>query len=75
MDPGEEAPRTLRKRRPRLVYLLLVVPYLGVLWVPFYNRTGPEFWGVPFFYWYQLFWIPLGAVLLYPVYRAVRDEP
>jgi hypothetical protein len=26
--------------------------------------------GIPFFYWYQLVWIPLGALLLYPIYRA-----
>lgn len=59
----------------RPVRLLLALPFIAVLWVPFYNRIGPELWGVPFFYWYQLFWIPLGALLLYPVYRAGRDDP
>ncbi len=64
-----------KRGRFRVVYLLLALPFAGVLWVPFYNHIGPELWGIPFFYWYQLFWIPLGAVLLYPVYRVTRDEP
>ena len=54
----------------RWVRLLLLVPFVAVLAVPLYNRIEPELWGVPFFYWYQMLWIPLGAVLLYPVYRA-----
>jgi len=39
------------------------------LWVPFYNRALPAIAGIPFFYWYQLLWIPLGALLLLLVYR------
>jgi hypothetical protein len=46
------------------------VPYLAVLWVPFYNRLDPELDGIPFFYWYQMLWIVLGAVVLIPVYLA-----
>jgi Protein of unknown function (DUF3311) len=41
--------------------LLLLIPFIAMLWVPFYNRTEPEFRGIPFFYWYQLGWILLGA--------------
>jgi Protein of unknown function (DUF3311) len=43
-----------------------------MLWVPSYNRAAPAFAGIPFFYWYQLLWIPLGSLLLFLVYRAVR---
>ena len=32
-----------------------------MLWVPFYNRVEPAMVGVPFFYWYQLCWIMIGA--------------
>lgn len=32
--------------------------------------TAPVLFGIPFFYWYQLLWIPLSAVLLYIVYRG-----
>jgi hypothetical protein len=56
----------------RAIRLLLLVPYLGLLWVPFYNRALPALFGIPFFYWYQLAWIPLGALLLLPIYRAER---
>jgi hypothetical protein len=54
--------------RARLHYLLLLVP-LVLLWVPFYNRIEPQFAGIPFFYWYQLVWIPIAVVLTWIVYR------
>jgi hypothetical protein len=53
---------------------LLIVPYAAVLWVPFYNRARPELFGIPFFYWYQLLWIPLGSVLLLLAYLASRQK-
>jgi len=57
-----------KKGRFHPVHLLLLVPYVFLLWVPSYNRIEPAWMGVPFFYWYQLLWIPLGALLLIPVY-------
>jgi hypothetical protein len=56
----------------RFVRLLLLVPYLALGWVPFYDRALPDIAGIPFFYWYQLAWIPLGALVLLPVYWAER---
>jgi hypothetical protein len=47
---------------------LLVIPFLGVLWVPFYNRIEPSLAGIPFFYWYQLAWVVLGAAVVLAVY-------
>jgi Protein of unknown function (DUF3311) len=36
----------------------------------------PELFGFPFFYWYQLAWVPLTAALTYLVYRKTRpSEP
>jgi Protein of unknown function (DUF3311) len=52
-------------------YVLLLVPYVALLWVPFYNRVDPTLFGFPFFYWYQLAWVPLSALLTYLVYRKV----
>ena len=52
----------------RPLYLLLVLPYIAMMWVPSYNRIEPEIAGVPFFYWYQLVWIVLGALLMLPIY-------
>jgi hypothetical protein len=57
-----------RRKRLFLVHLLLLVPYIAVLWVPFYNSAEPALYGVPFFYWYQMLWILLGVVTLVPVY-------
>jgi hypothetical protein len=54
----------------RPVHLLLLLPFIAMLWVALYNRAEPSIAGIPFFYWFQLLWIPLGALLLWPVYRA-----
>lgn len=51
------------------VYLFLALPYIALLWVPFYNRAWPALLGIPFFYWYQMAWIVLGALSMLPVYR------
>jgi hypothetical protein len=56
----------------RAIHILLLIPYLAMLWVPSYNRFEPTLAGIPFFYWYQLLWIPLGSLLLLIVYRAGR---
>jgi hypothetical protein len=58
----------------RPFWLLLLIPYIGLLWVPFYNRLTPDLFGFPFFYWYQLLFVPITALLIYIVYRQVRDE-
>jgi hypothetical protein len=39
-----------------------------MLWVPFYNRIEPSLAGIPFFYWYQLAWVLLGAAIVLAVY-------
>ena len=59
-----------RRSGARLVHLLLAVPFIAMIGIGFYDRTEPAIAGIPFFYWYQLLWIPLGALLLLPVYRA-----
>jgi hypothetical protein len=50
------------------VYLCLLVPYAAWVWVPFYNRLEPSLFGIPFFYWWQIFGIFLTAASIYPVY-------
>jgi hypothetical protein len=57
-------------RRPRWVNLLLLAPFAAVLWVPFYNSVEPQIAGIPFFYWYQLLWIPISAILTFFVYLS-----
>ena len=53
-------------------YLLLLVQFAAVLWPPFYNTAAPYWHGVPFFYWYQLLWVLVGAVLTAVVHFATR---
>ena len=48
--------------------LLLLIPLLIVVWVPFYNRKEPALFGIPFFYWYQLAGILVGAATVFAVY-------
>ncbi|MDB5761440.1 MAG: hypothetical protein JWQ21_435 [Herminiimonas sp.] len=52
--------------------IILLIPYIALLWVPFYNGKQPAFFGFPFFYWYQFLWVPLTSLLIYIVYRATR---
>jgi Protein of unknown function (DUF3311) len=61
-------------RARRAAYLLLLVPFIGTLWVPFYNFREPALAGVPFFYWYQLLWIPISAGLTAFVYFVTREK-
>lgn len=53
-----------------LIRLLLLVPFIVLIDAGFYNRTEPALAGIPFFYWYQLLWVPLGALLLLPVWAS-----
>jgi hypothetical protein len=43
--------------------VLLTAALAGTLWVPSYNQLTPAFGGFPFFYWYQLMWVPIIAIL------------
>jgi Protein of unknown function (DUF3311) len=59
-------PTSRRKFHP--VYLLLLLPWIADLAVPFYNRVDPRLFGLPFFYWWQTLWIALAALCILPVY-------
>ena len=49
--------------------LLLLMPFVALLWVPFYNSIEPAIWGIPFFYWYQFLWVVLTSALIVWVNR------
>ncbi|HZO21787.1 MAG TPA: DUF3311 domain-containing protein [Steroidobacteraceae bacterium] len=53
-------------------YLLFFLQFIAVLWPPFYNKLDPEWLGMPFFYWYQLLWVVISAVLTGIVYWATE---
>lgn len=44
--------------------ILLLAPFAGLLWVPFYNHQKPLLLGFPFFYWYQIAWVPLTSIII-----------
>ena len=56
----------------RASLVLLLVPFIGLLWVSSYNKTTPELFGFPFFYWYLLLWLPLSTIITAVVYLANR---
>lgn len=53
-------------------YLLLLLPFLGLLYPPLYAFEEPRLIGIPFFYWYQLAWLFITAALTTIVFRATR---
>ena len=53
--------------------ILLLMPFAGLLWVPWYNGIQPRFWGIPFFFWYQFLWVLLSAAITAVVY--IKAEP
>ena len=56
------------------VYLWIAVPFVALLWVPFFNSTTPELFGIPFFYWYQMLWTILGSLCIVPVYLFKKRQ-
>ena len=56
------------------MWILLLVPFIGLLWVPFYNFAEPSLFGFPFFYWYQTLGTLLGTACTIPVYLHVQKE-
>ncbi|WP_045699923.1 DUF3311 domain-containing protein [Streptomyces rubellomurinus] len=71
--PGAAVPAVTPERV--LAALALLVPIVAMLWVPSYNKNDPALAGIPFFYWYQLLWVPASAVFTVAAYLLInRDE-
>ena len=58
--------------RKRWWNLLLILPFLGLLFPPLYASDSPRLFGWPFFYWYQFIWLFITAAIVTTVYRATR---
>jgi hypothetical protein len=54
--------------------MLLLLPFVGLLYPQFYARVDPELAGIPFFVWYQFAWVIVASVLTLVVYRLRRGE-
>jgi hypothetical protein len=59
-------------RRVLWARLLLILPFVSMLWVSSYNSVDPMVAGIPYFYWYQLLWILISACLIGVVYLVER---
>ncbi len=59
-------------REVTVVNLLLLLPFVGLLWVPFFNMTEPSLFGFPFFYWYMFVWVPVSSLITWVVWRTGR---
>ena len=56
------------------VGVCLVIPLIAMLWVGHYARVEPTLLGIPFFYWYQMLWVPITAALTALAYALVLRE-
>jgi len=54
--------------------VLLILPFLGLLYPPLYATDSPELFGFPFFYWYQLAWVFLAAGLCALSFLLLKRE-
>ncbi|WP_028653733.1 DUF3311 domain-containing protein [Nocardioides halotolerans] len=57
-----------------IVVVLLAPAVVLPLLVGIYDRTDPELWGFPFYYWFQFLLIPVAAVLTTSAYLLTRSE-
>lgn len=69
MDNGSA---TSGDKRPWAL-LLLIIPFIATLWVPFYGSVDPELGGaIPFFYWYMFVWVIITALITGLVYALTK---
>lgn len=67
-EPTHARPRRSHRGAWAVIAVLLAAVLAGTLWVPIYNRTTPAWGGWPFFYWYQLLWVPVVALVSWCAY-------
>ena len=53
---------------------LLLLPWIAMIWVPSYNKVEPQLFDFPFFYWYQLLWVLISAVITALVYFKTKKR-
>jgi hypothetical protein len=63
-----------KRETSRGLYWLLLIPFLGVLFPWIFNTDSPELFGIPFFWWYQMAWVPVSAILTVLVYRSTTQR-
>ncbi|MEU8822701.1 DUF3311 domain-containing protein [Streptomyces sp. NPDC048636] len=73
-SPGSSGRRPVVTPTRVVAAFCLIVPFVAMLWVGSYAKVEPDFIGIPFFYWYQMLWVPISAVLTSVAYVIVRRE-
>ena len=73
-QPGRPDAQAKPRETNRAWNWLLVVPFFGVFFPWIYNTDTPEFIGIPFFYWYQMAWVPIAVVITVVVYRMTTSR-
>ena len=61
------------KARHVILALLIIIPSIVNLSVPVYNRSGPDLYGLPFFYWFQTVWLVVCSVF-YLIFSQLVDR-
>ena len=69
--PATPAPRS---RWRSFAPWLLLIPFVALLYPPLYAREHPRVAGFPFFLWYQLLWIVLGAAVTWVAFLFRRPD-
>ena len=62
-----------KSKRFSLWNLLLFLPAVGLAFPGIYARATPALFEIPFFYWYQIVWILVSAIITAVVYRATPE--
>jgi hypothetical protein len=62
------------RRRGRWARLLLLIPFVALLFPTLYAHAEPRLAGIPFFIWYQFAWVILGVTITAVVYAFDRGE-
>ena len=75
MSSPDAATRGPAKPGPYVISgILLLIAIVVPLFVPAYAFDEPRLAGMPFFYWYQMAWIPVTAALVGISYWLVTKE-
>jgi hypothetical protein len=53
-------------------YWLFAIPFVFTLLPWIYNTDSPELFGMPFFYWYQMAWVPITVIITVLVYIKTK---
>ena len=60
--------------RNQRLYWLFAIPFVATLLPWIYNTNSPELIGIPFFYWYQMAWVPVPVIITVFVYRRTKGS-